>query len=93
MTDIAPEFEVVNEDVPVSKVVTMPHQYMAIYANPVSNWWAAADTREKARAAFDRFMAHGAQKPLYRVYTFWDAEKLAKIAAFLEMPSPSGMIH
>jgi hypothetical protein len=81
-----------TEPVTYSQIATLPFQYTAVYPTLEQCWWVAADSREKAQAMYERIMRQ-APKPLYRIYTKWNEAELKKIAAFLEMPSPSGMIH
>jgi hypothetical protein len=81
-----------TEPVTYSQIATLPFQYTAVYEQLSQCWWVAADTREKAQAMYERILRQ-VPKPLYRVFTKWNTDALKKIAALLEMPSPSGMIH
>ncbi|WP_439398613.1 hypothetical protein ACRQ5Q_14850 [Bradyrhizobium sp. PMVTL-01] len=85
--------DVVTEPIALSDVVSFEYQFLAVYDDQRDNWWTAADTREKALAAFERVRSQVSKKPLYRVFARWDTAKLKQMADFMALETPSTAIH
>lgn len=84
--------DVVTEPIELAQVVSYEFQYVAVYEDQRDNWWTAADTREKALAAFVR-VGSQVKRPLYRVAARWDVAKLKQMADFMALETPSTAIH